>query len=164
MVALSRPMSIARWVLLAVTVLAAGTVAVAVFERVVPPNVRRIYQRYLGNPTFRVSAGFVPGFGILETIGHRTGQLRRVPVGGRRIDGAFWLVTGNPRHVYYVRNIEANPNVRVRFHGRWHKGTATFCPDDDARRRAVRVNPYNGWFLRMGNTELLSIRVALAKS
>jgi hypothetical protein len=72
-----------------------------------------------------------------------------------------WLVCGVGRRADYVRNIEAHPRVGVKVHGRWHKGTARLCPEDDAKRRALRISPINGLFLLGANVRPLSIRIDL---
>lgn len=136
--------------------------AVAVFERVAPRSVVRAYQR-TNNKLQAPLMGLLPGWGVIETRGHRTGQVRRVPVGGRVLDGAFWIVAGDGRASAFVRNIDAHPRVRVRFHGTWHDGTARVVEADDAVARAVRINPLNGAFLWVANPRprMLSIRVEL---
>ena len=136
--------------------------AIAVFERVAPRSVVRAYQR-ANNKLQAHLMGLLPGWGVIETRGHRTGQVRRVPVGGRVLDGAFWLVAGDGRASAFVRNIDADPRVRVRFHGRWHDGMACVVEGDDAVARALRINPLNGAFVRIANTRsrMLSIRVEL---
>jgi len=135
-------------------------VVIPLFERWAPPGAVRRYQR-LAMPLFRGSAGLVPGFGIVETIGRRTGKRRQVPVGGRLSGQTFWFVAGIGRKTNYVRNIEANPRVRVKAHGRWHEGTARLCPEDDARKRRFTVSPINGFFLWLAGGDPLSIRVDL---
>lgn len=136
--------------------------AVAVFERVAPRSVVRAYQR-ANNKLQSPLMGLLPGWGVIETRGHRTGQVRRVPVGGRVSDGAFWLVAGDGRASAFVRNIDADPRVRVRFHGRWHDGIARVVEGDDAVARALRINPFNGAFLWIANprSRMLSIHVEL---
>jgi deazaflavin-dependent oxidoreductase (nitroreductase family) len=135
-------------------------VVVPVFERFAPAHVVRAYQR-LTMPFFRVTAGYAPGFGVVETIGRRTGKPRRVPVGGRLSDDTFWFVAGIGRRAHYMKNIEANPRVRVKVNGRWRSGTAYFCPEDDARKRMFRVSPINGLFLWVAGGEGLSVRIEL---
>ena len=137
-------------------------VVIPSFERFAPPNVVRRYQR-LSMPLFRASAGFMPGFGVVETIGRRTGKRRQVPVGGRLRGDTFWFVAAIGRRTHYVRNIEANPRVRVKVFGRWREGTAYFCPEDDARKRRFTVSPINGFFLKVAGGDPLTIRVELAK-
>jgi deazaflavin-dependent oxidoreductase (nitroreductase family) len=133
---------------------------VAVLERVVPHRVLRAWW-HVSVPIFRASAGVVPGWPLLETVGRKTGKPRRVPVGGRKQGNSVWLVAAHCRKVFYVRNIESNPRVRVRVHGRWRSGTATLCPDDDARERMLWCNPINGLFLLVAATDFMSIRIDL---
>ena len=133
---------------------------VPLFERFAPVEVVRAYQRFT-MPFFRVLCGIAPGFGVVETVGRRSGKPRRVPVGGRLDGDAFWIVAGEGRRAHYVCNIKANPHVRVKFLGSWRSGTAYLCPDDDARRRAIEVSLMNGLFLRLANRSMLTIRVEL---
>ena len=142
-----------------------GTVyflAVAIFERAAPRRTVRAYQR-ANNKLQAPLMGLLPGWGIIETRGHRTGQLRRVPVGGRVLDGSFWLVAGDGRASAFVRNIDADPRVRIRFRGSWHDGIARVVEGDDAVARALRINPINGVFVRIANprSRMLSVHVEL---
>jgi|SRR6266540_251928 len=135
--------------------------AIAVYERVAPRPWVRAFQKHVGNRLFRLSAGITPGWAVIETTGRRTGRSRRVPVGGRLRGDTFWLVAGDGRQASYVRNIEADPRVRVRSRGRWRTGTAHVLDDDDPHRRLLRINPLNSAFLRVAGTDLLTIRIDL---
>ena len=135
-------------------------VAIPLFERFASVEAVRTYQR-LTMPVWRPVAGLLPGFGVVETTGRRTGRTYRIPVGGRVTDGAFWFVAGIGRRNNSVRNIEANPRVRVRALGRWRTGTAHLLPDDDARRRRFWVSPLNGFFLWIAGGEHLTVRIDL---
>jgi deazaflavin-dependent oxidoreductase (nitroreductase family) len=135
-------------------------VAVPIFERIAPPHVVRTYQR-LAMPLFRASAGVTPGFGLVETTGRRSGLPRVTPIGGRLSGKTFWFVAGIGRGTQYVRNIEANPRVRVKVLGKWRTGTARLCEEDDAQRRMFWVNPANGFFLLLVGGERLTVRVDL---
>lgn len=146
-----------------VVVVVLSIVALALFERFVPRRVLRWYQRRVAGPLFRGSAGIVPGWAVVETIGRRTGRPHRVPVGGRMVGNTFWFLAGTGRENQYVRNIERNPRVRVRIRGRWREGVAEICLDDDSRRRLFRLNPVNGFFLWLTGFELLTVRVNLEK-
>jgi deazaflavin-dependent oxidoreductase (nitroreductase family) len=147
-----------------ITIVFGGAVVVfvglALFERVVPRPVLRWYQRHVGSPLFRWTAGVVPGWVLLETVGRMTGKPRRVPVGGRLQGDTCWLLAGTGRDTQYVRNIEQNPNVRVRVHLRWREGVANPLPDDDTRAR-LRGNPINGLFLWLTGHDLLTVRIDL---
>lgn len=121
----------------------------------------RAIQKYLFNPFTKLFHGFVPGTILLETTGRRTGKPRRVPVGGRMVDDAFWIVAEHGRKADYVRNVEADPKVRLRTKGRWHTGTARVVEDDDPRERLRKLPKFNSSGVRMFGTDLLSIRIDL---
>jgi deazaflavin-dependent oxidoreductase (nitroreductase family) len=135
-------------------------IAIPLFERFASIEAVRVYQR-MSMPLWRPVAGWLPGFGVVETTGRRTGRMYRVPVGGRIVGGSFWFVAGIGRTTNYVRNIEANPLVRVKALGRWREGTAHLLPDDDARRRRFWVSPLNGLFLWIAGGDHLTVRVDL---
>ena len=63
-------------------------------------------------------------FALLETVGRRSGKPRRTPVGNGLIGNTFWLVCEHGSGAGYVRNIEANPRVRVKIGRRWRTGSA----------------------------------------
>ncbi|MFE0422348.1 nitroreductase/quinone reductase family protein, partial [Streptomyces sp. NPDC058953] len=97
---------------------------------------------------------------------------RATPVGNGRQGNTFWVVAEHGRRAGYVRNIEKNPQVRVRLRQGWHfvwkDGTAHLLPDDDpyARQRQLgRYHPLralNAVVVRvMGTTELLTVRIDL---
>src|SRR5574337_2153387 len=98
---------------------------------------------------------------MLETIGRKTNQPRRTPVGGRLVDNQFWMVSEYGEHSQYVRNIKANPAVRVRVRGRWHNGIAHLLPHDDPIQRLRSLHRFNSALVRVGGTDLLTIRVDL---
>jgi hypothetical protein len=92
-------------------------------------------------------------------------------VGDGRIGGQFWIVAEHGRKAGYVRNIEANPRVRLKlregFRSRWHTGTAHILADDDPRERQdwlssqVRGAASNAEAVRFFGTELLTVRIDL---
>lgn len=84
----------------------------------------------------------VPGDALLETTGRRTGLPRHTPVCDGLVGETFWLIAQRGRAADWVRNIEANPRVRVRVSGLrtgWRSGTARILVDDDpvARQRTL---------------------------
>jgi deazaflavin-dependent oxidoreductase (nitroreductase family) len=119
------------------------------------------FHRYLANPVSRRLARFIPGQAVIETVGRSSGLARRTPVGGRLEAGSFWLVSNHGRHCNYVRNIEADPRVRLQVRGRWHSGTAYLLPDDDPRRRLATLPAYNSAMVRALGTDLLTVRIDL---
>ena len=108
-------------------------------------------------------AGFpTPGVVILETTGRRSGMPRRVPV-TRLLEGnTLWIVTEHGRKAAYVRNIEADPHVRVRVGRRWRSGTAHVLAEDDWRERQRRMpNRLQSAMVRAMGTEHITVRVDL---
>ncbi|KFG74489.1 nitroreductase family deazaflavin-dependent oxidoreductase [Streptomyces mutabilis] len=105
----------------------------------------------------------LPAQTLLETTGRVSGLPRRTPVGGRRVGDSFWLVSEFGERSQYVRNIRADPRVRVRIRGRWHTGTAHLLPDDDPIARLRRLPRVNSLAVRaMGvGTGHLTVRVDL---
>ena len=103
----------------------------------------------------------VPGIAILETTGRRSGQPRRTPV-TRSVDGdTCWIVAEHGRKAGYVRNIQADPRVRIKLGRRWRTGTAHVLPDDDARARQRGMPAVHAASVRLMGTDLLTVRVDL---
>lgn len=113
------------------------------------------------NPIAKVLAPHLRGLVVLETIGRTSGLPRQTPVGGRRTGQTFWLVSEFGRQSNYVRNLEANPQVRLQLDGRWLTGTAVIVDDDDPRARMRSLGPLNSLLVRQLGNELLSIRIDL---
>jgi deazaflavin-dependent oxidoreductase (nitroreductase family) len=85
-------------------------------------------------------AGVAPrAFALLETTGRATGEPRQTPVGNGLDGDTFWLVAAHGTQADYVRNLQAEPRVRIKADGAWRTGTAIVLPDDDpaARSRAL---------------------------
>ncbi|MET9829651.1 nitroreductase family deazaflavin-dependent oxidoreductase [Streptomyces sp. NPDC006385] len=115
------------------------------------------FQRRVGNPVLRR----LPFQTVLETTGRVSGLPRRTPVGGRRVGDSFWLVSEFGDRSQYVRNIKADPRVRVRIRGRWYDGTAHLLPDDDPVERLRSLPRLNSVGVRVMGTRLLTVRVDL---
>jgi deazaflavin-dependent oxidoreductase (nitroreductase family) len=133
----------------------------------------RFVHRYLLNPPVKwaFAAGIVPpGYAMLETIGRRSGQPRETPVGDGLIGDTFWIVAEHGHKAAYVRNIEANPRVRVRLRSGalktvWRSGTAEVLSDDDPRERQRQLAAgnfharRNAFIVRAMSTELLTVKI-----
>ncbi|MGW2342539.1 nitroreductase/quinone reductase family protein [Streptomyces sp. NPDC001661] len=115
------------------------------------------FQRRIANPVARR----LPSHVLLETTGRTSGLARRTPVGGRRVGEAFWMVSEFGFKSQYVRNIQADPRVRVRLRGHWHSGTAHLLPEDDARARLGSLPRLNSAAVRGLGVDLLTVRVDL---
>jgi len=120
-------------------------------------RVTKFVQKNFANQVMRR----MPFQTLLETTGRKSGEPRRTPLGGRRIGDEFWFVSEFGENSQYVRNIKANPDVRVRLNGRWHRGTAHLLPDDDPRARMKTLPGYNNFGVRTFGTNLLTVRVDL---
>ena len=127
-------------------------VARATTNRLVDPLVREAIDRGV----------LRSGWALLETTGRVSGQPRRTPVGDGLRGNVFWIVTEHGRHADYVKNIEADPRVRVKTRGRWRTGRASVLRDEDpyALMRMLR-RPVNDALLLAVGTEQLVIRVDL---
>ncbi len=122
-------------------------------------------QVKLLNPPVRALAarGLAPGVALLETTGRKSGEPRRTPVsnGLERGTKTFWIVAEMGRKAAYVRNIEADPRVRIRVRGRWRTGTAQVLDGDDPRARLRSISRLNAAGVRAMGSELLVVRVDL---
>ncbi|WP_084469940.1 nitroreductase/quinone reductase family protein [Amycolatopsis benzoatilytica] len=115
------------------------------------------FQRRVGNPVL----SRLPTQTLLETTGRSSGLARQTPIGGRRTGRQFWLVSEFGERSHYVRNIQADPRVRLRLHGRWFAGVAHLLPDDDARARLKSLPRMNSTAVRAVGTDLLTVRIDL---
>lgn len=106
----------------------------SVKRRVVDP-----FQKMVLNPL--VKAAFQlgippPGDALLETIGRRSGEPRPTPVCDGLEGDTFWIVAQHGHQADYVRNIEANPRVRVKVSGQsgaaWRAGTIAKADQETA--------------------------------
>jgi deazaflavin-dependent oxidoreductase (nitroreductase family) len=120
--------------------------------RLVNPVVRPLVDRGLAGSSTA----------LLETTGRTSGQKRVVPVGNGLRGDAFWIVTEHGWASGYVKNIQADPRVRVKVGRRWRSGTAHILPDDDPYERMRTLGRRaNDATVRLVGTEHLVIRVDL---
>ena len=117
--------------------------------------------KYVVNPVSKRLAGRFGWLALLETIGRKSGEPRQNPVGNGLKGDTFWLVAEHGMRANYVKNLVANPRVRVRANGKWRTGTATPMPEDDARARQHTLGRFNGAVVRAAGTDLLTIRIDL---
>jgi deazaflavin-dependent oxidoreductase (nitroreductase family) len=120
--------------------------------------------KYLVNPPVKLLAGrrLWPFHALLETRGRTSGRRRVTPVGNGLQGDSFWIVAEHGRRAGYVRNIQADPRVRVKIGGRWRTGVAYVMPDDDARQRQRRLGrPFNAAIVRLMGTDPTTVRIEL---
>jgi deazaflavin-dependent oxidoreductase (nitroreductase family) len=131
-------------------------------------------QTSVVNPLVRLAFRFGipdPGDALLETTGRRSGQPRLTPVCDGLEGDTFWLLSQHGRDADWVRNIEADPRVRVKLRSRrparWRAGTARVVADDDAQERQRILGESKPWrrlCLETSGaqaTDLLTVRVDL---
>jgi deazaflavin-dependent oxidoreductase (nitroreductase family) len=115
---------------------------------------------------FALRKGIAPrAFVLLETTGRRSGLPRYTPVGNGLVGDTFWLVAVHGNQADYVRNVRANPRVRVKIGRKWRSGTAALLADDDPNARS-RTLPYQ-WDAAIGRlmaSSPLTIRIDLDPS
>jgi deazaflavin-dependent oxidoreductase (nitroreductase family) len=112
-----------------------------------------------------------PGDALLETTGRRTGNQRLTPVCDGLEGDTFWLLSQRGRDPDWVRNIEADPCVRVKLRSRrptrWRSGTAHILDDDDPHERQrilSRGKPWRRLCLTASGalaTDVLTVRIDL---
>ncbi len=94
----------------------------------------RAHNPFIGSPSGGrvLSALMLPwftirpprGFGVLSTTGRRTGKTRRKCVRAiRRGDRVYLVAIGGPTAAW-VKNLQANPQVRLRIRGETFEGAA----------------------------------------
>jgi deazaflavin-dependent oxidoreductase (nitroreductase family) len=108
-------------------------------------------QKSLINPLDRLAFALrtpPPGDALLETTGRKTGRARVTPVCDGLDGNTFWIVAQRGHNADYVRNIEANPRVRVKgslTDTDWRVGTAHVLDDDDPEERVRILSRGNRW-------------------
>lgn len=116
-------------------------------NRVVEPIVRRGF----GSPRLAPT-----GFIVLETVGRRSGELRRNPLAATRIGRHVIVATFRGDRSQWVRNLAAQPRARYWTRGRPHDARAVVIRDGarvpaslpaPLRRVAQFLMPYTraGW-------------------
>jgi len=99
---------------------------------------------------------------LLETTGRTSGHPRHVPVGNGLRGDTFWIVAEHGRGANYVKNIEADPHVRVKVGQRWRSGIAHVLPEDDVRARMRDLRrPVNDSVIRLMASDPLTVRIDL---
>lgn len=133
-----------------------------------------VFQRFVLNPPVRLllRLGVPLGWSLLETVGRRSGARRVVPVGNGRLGGQFWIIAEHGTKAGYVRNIAANPEVRVLLRSglrlRWRTGTAhVLVADDPFRRQRMLIGwthplrALNAMVVRVLGTDPVTVRIDL---
>jgi len=95
----------------------------------------------------------------IETVGRKTGQLRRVPVSAQFDNNGAWLICQHGTRSGWGRNIVDNPNVRLRQGNRWRTGVAMLRPDDDVVARGRQFGRLGATVVKALETTPVSVRI-----
>lgn len=130
----------------------------------------RLMAKHVVNPVMRraVPMGFAPNsVALIETTGRGSGRSRQTPVLNGLDGDVFWVFAEHGREADYVKNLLADPRVRVWADGAWRPGGASVLPEVDlGRRREIeRRHGLMGWLdglmFRAAATDPLAIRIDL---
>jgi deazaflavin-dependent oxidoreductase (nitroreductase family) len=124
-------------------------------------SVSNALARYVANPIVKRVAGYVPWWVLLETVGRKSGLPRRNPVGNGLDGNTLWIVSEHGTRSGYVKNVLADPRVRVRVGRRWRTGTAHVLEDDDVRARLASMRRFNAALVRAVGTDPTTVRIDL---
>ena len=122
----------------------------------------RAIGRYLINPTVKGmnKLGLRTALATeLETIGRKTGQVRRVPVSVQFDNNGAWVICQHGTRSGWGRNIVDNPNIRVRQGNQWRNGIAAFRPDDDVVARGRNFGLLGAKVAKALETTPVSVRI-----
>lgn len=122
----------------------------------------RLIGRYVFNPAIRGLSKLGVRTTLatkLETVGRKTGQLRRVPVSAQFDTGGAWVICQHGRRSGWGSNIAADPTVRIRQGDRWRTGVAEFRPDDDVIARAGGFGRLGSRVVKALETTPVSVRI-----
>ena len=122
----------------------------------------RAIGRYLINPTVKGmnKLGLRTALATeLETIGRKTGQVRRVPVSVQFDNNGAWVICQHGTRSGWGRNIVDNPNIRVRQGNKWRNGVAAFRPDDDVVARGRNFGLLGAKVAKALETTPVSVRI-----
>ena len=124
-------------------------------------RVSTLLAKYVANPVVKLVAGYIPFWALLETTGRKSGKPQRNPVGNGLSGDTFWIVAEHGHRAQYVKNMKANPKVRLRVQRRWRTGTAHILEDDDPLERQKTMRRGNAALVRLAGTTLLTVRIDL---
>ena len=89
---------------------------------------------------------------VVETLGHRSGKRRRVPVGYLDDGGRIIVVVEDGLRAHWIRNALANDGrLRIHFRGAWHEARVRLL-DADPEAYLRRMNRVHAAFVRVEST------------
>jgi deazaflavin-dependent oxidoreductase (nitroreductase family) len=96
---------------------------------------------------------------IIETLGRRSGERRRTPVGYLEEDGRIIIVAENGARAHYVRNALARGGqLRVFHRGLWREATLRLL-DDDPESYLARMSSAHASLVRRLGSDLRVVEI-----
>jgi deazaflavin-dependent oxidoreductase (nitroreductase family) len=96
---------------------------------------------------------------LVETVGHRSGKRRRVPVGYFDDGGHIIVVVEDGLRAHWIRNALANDSrLRIHFRGAWQEGRLRVL-DADPERYLSRMNRIHAAFVRLESTTIAVVEI-----
>jgi deazaflavin-dependent oxidoreductase (nitroreductase family) len=101
----------------------------------------------------------------LTTIGRRTGQPREITIWFAAVGDVVYLLAGGREGAHWVRNIQADPVVRVQIRHRTFEGRGRSVEgeDDDPVARGALAAKYGTKWLTRWLRESLPVRIDLQR-
>lgn len=81
------------------------------------------FNRHVTNPVQRLWAGWLPGFGILEHVGRKSGKQYRTPLNVFPTDDGVAILLSYGPNRDWLKNITAAGHARARWMGQTHELT-----------------------------------------
>lgn len=83
----------------------------------------------------------------LETIGRTSRRPREIEIWFAADADRVYLLSGGRDDAHWVRNLRADPHVRLRIGGKWFNGTAREIEGqpEEPRARQLLAGKYEGW-------------------
>jgi deazaflavin-dependent oxidoreductase (nitroreductase family) len=101
------------------------------------PKALARFNRHVTNPIQRLWAGVLPGFGIIEHVGRRSGRGYRTPLNVFRAPGGFVVLLDYGPDTDWVRNLTAASGGRLVYRRKHYVLTAPRIVSGDAGRRLL---------------------------
>jgi len=96
---------------------------------------------------------------LVETVGHRSGKRRRVPVGYFDDGGHIIVVVEDGLRAHWIRDALANDSrLRIHFRGAWQEGRLRVL-DADPERYLSRMNRIHAAFVRLESTTIAVVEI-----
>jgi deazaflavin-dependent oxidoreductase (nitroreductase family) len=86
-------------------------------------------------------------FCYLTTVGRKSGRDRTIEIWFGLEDSSLYMLSGGGEDAQWVKNLQADNQVKVRIGRRRWRGTARLVesPEEDTKARRLLASKYQGW-------------------